>query len=73
MNWNIGQMNYGWILGLLAIICSVCNTTIHSLPYDEKKGALHGTAGEDRKNQNSMLPEGEILLQKILRNRIPRY
>ena len=66
-------MNYGWILGLLAIICSVCNATIHSLPYDEKKGALHGTAGEDRKNQNETLPEGEILLQKILRNRIPRY
>ena len=71
MNWNIGQMNYGWILGLLAIICSVCNTTIHSLPYDEKKGALHGMTGEDRENQNSTLPEREILLQEILR--VPRY
>ena len=73
MIWNIGQMNYGSILGLLAIVCSLCNITIHSLHYDKKKGALHATAGENRKSPNKTLPEGKNLLQKILRNRIPRY
>ena len=67
MNWNIGQMNYGWILGLLAIVCSCYNATIHNLPYDAKKGIQsRGTAGENRKNQNETLPEGEILQKSLL-------
>ena len=64
-------MNYVRILVLLAIGGSFYNATIYSLFNDEKKGALHGMTGEDRENQNSTLPEREILLQEILR--VPRY
>ena len=69
-------MNYGLyqILGIVAVVCSCYNASIHTIPIDAKKGIQSRvTAVEDRKNQNEKLPEGEILLQKILRNRIPRY
>ena len=66
------QMNYYVrILVLLAIGGSFHNATVYSLFNDQKKGALHGTAGEDRTNQNSTLPKRKILLQEILR--VPRY
>ena len=62
-------MNYGLyqILGIVAVVCSCYNATIHTLPYDAKKGIQsRGTAGENRKNQNETLPEGEILQKSLL-------
>ena len=72
---NIWQMKYASILVLLGVICSLCNITIYSLPHDEKNGALHATACEDRKSPTETVSKGKNLLQKILRNRnrLPRY
>ena len=73
MNWNIGQMNYVRILVLLAI-----GGSCYKLPFivylmTRKRERYTERRVKIEKNQNSMLPEGEILLQEILRNRVPRY
>ena len=67
-------MNYGLyqILGIVAVVCSCYNATIHTLPYDAKKGIQScGTESGNSKNETEAVPEDALLQKTLLRN--PRY
>ena len=67
-------MNYGLcqILGIVAVVCSCYNASIHTIPIDAKKGIQsRQTESENPKNQIEEVPEN-VLLQPILL-RSPRY